>query len=371
MGVDRSLVNPVGLLAMHATTPIRLVDESPRLSIVVTAVHGAEALEETLLSVLENRPDQCEIIVALACEYDDPWNLRDEVVFVRAPEDASTVGCINLGISSASGEIIHVLSSGWKATPGWTDIAVERFADPGIAAVIPLTVSPEDPDRVVSAGITYSRGGRRKLRLPTASRSSVTAVTLGIGSLNRPRRGRLSGPLIDAGFWRADALAAAGPGFAACCGAEMADADAAVAIAAAGGETVVEPAAKVIAGPITADTSRFREGLHAERLFWRSVAGQSLLPALVAHLFVVLQHAMVSLPLGTVPMLAGRLIAAVQFGSYGNRYRQLRSLRDARMAAAAEPDAAEGEFSVRADSGTDGLPRPRHLDRHRGLRRSA
>ena len=61
---------------MHATTPIRLVEESPRLSIVIPSVHGAQALEETLLSVLENRPEQCEVIVALACEYDDPWNLR-------------------------------------------------------------------------------------------------------------------------------------------------------------------------------------------------------------------------------------------------------------------------------------------------------
>ncbi len=357
---------------MHATTPIRLVEESPRLSIVIPAVHGAQALEETLLSVLENRPEQCEVIVALACEYDDPWNLREEVTFVRAPADASTVGCVNLGISSASGEIVHVLSAGWKATPGWTDLALERFADPAIAAVIPLTVDQGDSQRVVAMGLTYSRGGRRRRRVPPASRSSLTAVTLGIASLNRPRRGRITGPLIDAGFWRADTLASAGPGFAACCGAEMADADLAVAIAAAGGETVVEPGAVVVAGPMTSDAGRFREGLHAERLFWRSVAGSSLLPTLLVHLVVVLRHAVVTLPLGTPAMLAGRLIAAVQFGSYGNRYRQLRALRDAR--AATEPRAPElgGDgVSVRADSGESTLPRPRHLNRQPELRRSA
>ncbi len=357
---------------MHSTSSIRLVDESPRLSIVIPAVHGAEALEETLLSVLENRPEECEVIVSLACEYDDPWNLRDEVTFVRAPEVSSTIGCINLGISSASGEIIHILSAGWKATPGWTDLAMERFADPAIAAVIPLTVSDDDHDRVVSVGIAYSHGGHRKLRTPPASRSSVTAVTLGIASLNRSRRGTLTGPQIDAGFWRADALASAGPGFAACCGAKMADADLAVAIAAAGGETVAEPSARVIAGPPVSDAGRFREGLHAERLFWRSVAGRRLLPMLVAHLFVVLRHAVVSLPLGTVPMVAGRLIAAMQFGSYGSRYRQLRSLRDAHPAAVSQPpDAAIDQRSVRSDSGEAGLARPRHLDRNRGLRRSA
>ena len=81
---------------MHASPPIRLVDNSLRLSIVIPAVTSAAELEETLLSVLENRPEQCEVIVALACEYDDPWNLRDEVTFVRAPAGASTIGCVNL-----------------------------------------------------------------------------------------------------------------------------------------------------------------------------------------------------------------------------------------------------------------------------------
>jgi hypothetical protein len=357
---------------MHATTPIRLVEESPRLSIVIPAVHGAQALEETLLSVLENRPEQCEVIVALACEYDDPWNLREEVTFVRAPEDSSTVGCINLGISSASGEIIHVLSADWKATPGWTDLALERFADPAIAAVIPLTVAKDDTQRVVVVGRTDRRGVRRSLRVPPGSRSSVTAVALGVAALNRPRRGRITGPLIDAGFWRADTLASVGPGFAACCGAEMADADLAVAVDAAGGVTVVETGSLVIAGAMTSDSGRFREGLHAERLFWRSVAGRPLLPMLVAHLFVVLRHTVVSLPLGTAAMLAGRLIAAVQFGSYGSRYRQLRALGDAH--AGAETRASErgsDEVSVRADGGGSALPRPQHLNRQQELRRSA
>lgn len=357
---------------MHASPPIRLVDDSPRLSIVIPAVTGAADLEETLLSVLENRPEQCEVIVALACEYDDPWNLRDEVTFVRAPAGASTIGCVNLGLSSSSGEIVHVLSAGWKATPGWTDIALERFADPNMAAVIPLAVSADDAERVVSMGMTYTRGGRRRVRVPSGSRANPTAVALGIDSLNRPSRRHVAGPLIDAGFWRADMLTAAGPGFAACCGAGMADADLAVAINAAGGATVLEPASLVVSGRATAPMSRFREGLYAERLFWRSVAGKGLLPLLVAHLFVVLQHAVTSLPFGTVSMLAGRLIAAMQFGSYGSRYRQLRALHDARHEGDAEQDDSSHESpSVRADGGESGLPRPRHLDRRSSLRRSA
>ena len=38
----------------------------PRLSIVIPMTTGPEPLEETLVSVLENRPDDCEIIAVIA-----------------------------------------------------------------------------------------------------------------------------------------------------------------------------------------------------------------------------------------------------------------------------------------------------------------
>ena len=37
----------------------------PRLAIVIRAVGSIESLEGTLVSVLENRPADCEILVAL------------------------------------------------------------------------------------------------------------------------------------------------------------------------------------------------------------------------------------------------------------------------------------------------------------------
>ena len=39
--------------------------KQPKLSIVIPTPTDTAALEETLVSVLENRPDDCEIIVAL------------------------------------------------------------------------------------------------------------------------------------------------------------------------------------------------------------------------------------------------------------------------------------------------------------------
>lgn len=351
---------------MHDAATIRLAGAAPRLSIVIPASCGAAALEETLVSVLENRPDDCEIIVALACEYDDPWNIREEVVFVRAPEGASAIGCLNLGISSCSGEIIHVLSAGWKATPGWADAAIARFDDAGVAAVVPLAVADADRDRVVAAGMTCSAGGHRRVWAPAASKAGVEQVALRLRAIERKGGSTLTGPLVDAGFWRADVLATAGPGFAADCGPTMADADLAVAIDAAGGRSVIEPSARVIAGPSSQPVSRFAEGLHAERFFWRSIAGRPLVQAILLHLLVVARQAVLTLPLGTLPMLMGRLVAALQFGSYGGRYRQLRSLMAARDMADAEETA-----TLRLDPEEPSLPRPRHLDGRRSLRRSA
>ena len=52
---------------------------APALSIVIPAPSDSAALEATLVSVLENRPADCEIVVSLGFEYADPWNIADEV----------------------------------------------------------------------------------------------------------------------------------------------------------------------------------------------------------------------------------------------------------------------------------------------------
>ena len=55
----------------------------PRLSCVIPAVGTTQDLETTLVSVLEKRPDDCEIIVVLNESYADPYGLKDEVRFVE------------------------------------------------------------------------------------------------------------------------------------------------------------------------------------------------------------------------------------------------------------------------------------------------
>jgi hypothetical protein len=293
----------------------------PRLSIVIPAVTDSAQLEETLVSVLENRPHDCEIVVPLGCRYDDPWSICDEVRFVPAPRDSGLVSCTNLGLASARAPIVHVLAAGWRATPGWTDAAMQRIAAGDVAAVVPVAVAAEDRQRIVSAGIRVTRGGRRIDIAARKTEVDVAAV-------------RPSGPCLEAGFWRSDVLVALGPGFSNSCGETHADADMAAAVAAIGATVALEPESRVVAGPARPRPHAFLEGLRAERVFWRSLAGGSVVSRLAVHGVEVARHAGVRLPLGTVPMLAGRLLAAVQFGESFRRFRELRAVMRGNVAVA-------------------------------------
>ena len=301
----------------------------PRLSIVIPAA-DVTALEDTLVSVLENRPADAEIIVIPAMPYGDPWNIAEEVRFVPAPVGAGLVGCVNIGVAASAGGVIHVLAGGWRATEGWTDRAVERFDDRSVGAVVPLGVSATDSDQMVCTGIRRTLGGRSRSLAP-ARRGA---------RLPRP-----SAPALEAGFWRADVLAQAA-GFSAACGDANAAADMAALLTCAGLDVVVEPASRIVWGPSRRRTSAFLAGLHAERLFWRSLAADAIVPALVAHAIEIVRHAAARAPLGTLPMLAGRLAAFVQFGSNMSRTRLLRDAQ--RQAAAANKDPAPRTLRIDA-----------------------
>jgi len=310
----------------------------PRLSIVIPTPRDTAALEATLLSVLERRPDDCEIIVALACDYDDPWNISEEVRFVRAPRRAGLVGCITLGVAAATGDVVHVLAAGWLATDGWTDGPLASFDDDGVVAVAPLGVAADDPERVVAAGVRCGLGGRR-IEVADDPRWRKARAGGGVPAGARPP----TAPTLEAGFWRSTAFTRPGLGLASACGDECADADLGVTLAASGGRTVLDTGSRVVAAA-RRRPGGFRAGLTAERLFWRSLAGRSFVVAVVMHALEVVRHAVAVAPLGTLPALAGRLVGFVQFGGYVPRYLQLRRLAAAaRLAEASPPGSATGE----------------------------
>src|SRR6185503_8566 len=101
----------------------------PRLSIVIPGIGSVDSLEETLLSVLENRPADCEIIAVLDARYADPYQLQGEVRFVNASSGANLVRCILTGIDQARSDIVHLLKSGCTVGESWAETAIRHFAD--------------------------------------------------------------------------------------------------------------------------------------------------------------------------------------------------------------------------------------------------
>lgn len=332
----------------------RPAGQGPCLTVVVPAP-DVSALEDTLVSVLEHRPDNSEIVVALGAAYDDPWNIGEEVTFVDAGTGSGLVDCVAAGVAAATGGMIHVLAAGWRATDGWTEPAVRHLARPGIAAVVPLAVADGQSGRPVAAGVRRTLGGRGVTVVPRRSGGAIAT-----GSLP-------SAPLLEAGFWRADVLREIG--FSAACGDALAAADMAAALTAARVDVVLEPESVVVAGKTPRGRqSAFLAGLYAERLFWRSLPCDRVAPALVAHVGELLRHVVATAPLGTLGMLAGRLAAVLHFGSCVGRARQLRQL----MQQASE-QAADGRSrrSVRIDAPHETVRQPRVEPPQRELRRSA
>ncbi len=113
----------------------------PRLSIVVPFVKNVNRLEKTLLSILENRPRDCEVILVHNGNYEDPYDLgADEVVLIETEEQSSVVGLINEGVFAACSNVISVLLPGDVVEAGWERSALSMFQDQGIAAVCMPTI---------------------------------------------------------------------------------------------------------------------------------------------------------------------------------------------------------------------------------------
>jgi hypothetical protein len=113
--------------------------------VVPFASRDAE-LETTLLSVLENRPRETEIVVAHDGRYRDPYRLsHDEITLVDAGPSATLVGLINAALRAARGPIIHILFPGTLVRCGWVDKVVDAFRDLDVAGVAAQVLSKGNP----------------------------------------------------------------------------------------------------------------------------------------------------------------------------------------------------------------------------------
>jgi hypothetical protein len=206
-----------------------------RLSIVIPVLGKLKKLEDTLVSVLENRPAQCEIVVVLNEPYDDPYELAGEVSFIEAPLRAGLVDCLNRGIAASRGIIVHTLGCGTEVTPLWTDAVLPHFERSEIASVTASVFDRANPERLLSRGVGYHPGGaawRLGFRqAPMVSPSPLPAYF---------------GPDPVAGFYRRCVLEAAG-GFCPDLQNHLAGVELALVLQFAGHRCVEEPNCRIVA----------------------------------------------------------------------------------------------------------------------------
>lgn len=167
-------------------------ESNVRVSIVVPHLGDDIAFEDSLVSVLENRPADAEVCVAHDGRYTDPFDLGDEVRFVTHPS-RSLPQLITAAVAVVNGRVVHVIGDGVKATEGWTCEALEKFEHDDVAMVSPVARVAMD-DRITAAGW---KSGRSCLATPIAAQK----LTLGGRDAASIR-----GVCLTASFWRRDVL---------------------------------------------------------------------------------------------------------------------------------------------------------------------
>ena len=294
----------------------------PRLTIVIPAVESIQSLESTLVSVLENRPNDCEVIVVLNQPYDDPYALEGEVRFLQAEPGAGRVACASLGAKASRAPFVHLLASGCEVSEGWTAAAVAHFADASVGAVAPVVFCKQDRQNVLSVGVRYGAGGTRRL------------AKARIQDLEKRRGARVLGPAYHAGFYRKSLVDQSELGLSDDVGDRLADVDHAVALRHAGYRTVVEPNCKVFGDAEPPRSRSFRQARLSERLFWRNAPAVGWMQAMLCHPWVVAAECVTSLPsVAVFTQLVARAVACFETGRYRERHQLLTQIADSAQSA--------------------------------------
>ncbi|AMV30996.1 hypothetical protein VN12_02695 [Pirellula sp. SH-Sr6A] len=151
-----------------------------RLSIIVPFLDDHAKLESTLLSLLENRNSDLEILVVHNGNYDDPYDLgADEVVLIQAPTSFGHSESLNLAIATASAPTVQILLPGMRVQKDWYQPALAKLGRENWDAVA-SPCSVEQTHQVIF-GLDRTALPHRRL----ATRISNQAVPLLAGTLFR------------------------------------------------------------------------------------------------------------------------------------------------------------------------------------------
>jgi GT2 family glycosyltransferase len=286
-----------------------------RLSIVIPVLGNSQQLDDTLVSVLENRPANCEVLVVHNEPYNDPYELAGEVQFIQAERKAGFAECLNLGLAACQAPVVHVLTCGVKVQAGWADAALRHFCNAEIGGVAALVLHRADNQKVVSTGLDYRADNQKVVSAGIDYRAEGSVLRIGQGETAETivaDQDDFHAPDTLAAFYRTSAVRTVG-GFPTWTHGALAAVDMAMSLRHAGFRCVVEPACLTTADIAAARDERgFRHGRNSERLFWRWASSHGRVCSIAAHLALVAGECVIGLwrPLMLL-QLFGRLIGAI------------------------------------------------------------
>lgn len=307
----------------------------PRLSCILPVMDRVAEMEPTLVSLLENRPADCEILLVLTVPYDDPYELGSEVRFLQAPPQSDMLAAVNLALSQVESPFIHLLSVGLAVTPQWADRALAHFADPQVAAVAPVIRDVADPATILCGGWEYDRsGGPWQIGVTElADDAQHDAPSLALPHKRAARS--IIAPLYQAAFYRTMALELLGGRLPTACGTTWSDVDLGLMLHYIGYNAVVENSSVVLGTTESiarTPTLGYTTGRHSEELYYRNSAHASWLDVLVRHPLQVVGELCGSV---TQPRKLLQVLGRVSKWTQGSEWKKHRaSLEDSRRAAA-------------------------------------
>lgn len=158
-----------------------------------------ELFEATLVSILENRPEEDDILVVNAAGYDNCYDLTQEegVIFCTADPETRLIDAINIGVRHSDTPFICPILCGCRVEEDWADSALLHFEDSATSVVIPKIRRIVSPGReLASFGHALTSDGVLKpLRSGKLPAGSLPVPGMG-GTFFRRR------PVLDLGLFQ-------------------------------------------------------------------------------------------------------------------------------------------------------------------------
>jgi GT2 family glycosyltransferase len=305
-----------------------------RLSIVIPWPVFNQSAEDTLVSVLQNRPANSEVIVVTAGKYDDPYNLDGEVRFVEEQVDAGVTRLVNRGFEAATADVVHVLMPGVQALDKWTDPVLDHFDNSQIAAVSPALLAAATDTRALSLGVGYWACGVRRV--------------IGMGAKLAGRKvaqTEILAPCFEAGFYRRVVISALG-GFDERMSVHSADVELGLALRQLGYHSIAEPISALVRGKVELRASSFQRARQAERLFRRYAASGAWIAVL--HALLAIADSLISFPRPQLlTKTCGRIAAWFEAGIQERQQERVHRAQAylAQITISQSPSCIRGDFS--------------------------